>query len=148
DDEGHGTGPLYYLYMSMLSTFCTNSINILAGTNGVEVGQALVIALSIIVNDLLYLTVSLAPVVSLVRTLVSSVSTVSYVSRLSPSFAVLVERSVVPLLVEWESRLASDGWTLSPGLARGSQELVDRHLFSLYFMLPLVGVCLGLLKHN
>lgn len=31
------TGPFYYLYMSMLSTFCTNSINILAGINGVEV---------------------------------------------------------------------------------------------------------------
>ena len=30
-------GPLYYVYMSMLSTFCTNSINILAGVNGVEV---------------------------------------------------------------------------------------------------------------
>ncbi|CAD6893326.1 unnamed protein product [Tilletia laevis] len=48
-------GPLYYLYISLLSTFCTNSINILAGINGVEVGQALVIALSLVVNDLLYL---------------------------------------------------------------------------------------------
>ena len=34
------------------------------------------------------------------------------------------------------------------GLARGSIELADRHLFSLYFMLPLIGVCFGLLKHN
>ena len=32
-------GPLYYIYMSMLSTFCTNSINILAGVNGVEVSD-------------------------------------------------------------------------------------------------------------
>lgn len=31
------SGPLYYMYMSLLSTFCTNSINILAGVNGVEV---------------------------------------------------------------------------------------------------------------
>lgn len=30
-------GSLYYIYMSLLSTFCTNSINILAGVNGVEV---------------------------------------------------------------------------------------------------------------
>ena len=30
-------GPLYYVYMLMLSTFCTNAINILAGINGVEV---------------------------------------------------------------------------------------------------------------
>ncbi|KAK0569199.1 tunicamycin resistance protein [Tilletia horrida] len=48
-------GPLYYLYISLLSTFCTNSINILAGINGVEVGQALVIALSLVLNDVLYL---------------------------------------------------------------------------------------------
>ncbi|TKY89824.1 hypothetical protein EX895_001121 [Sporisorium graminicola] len=48
-------GPLYYLYMSLLSTFCTNSINILAGINGVEVGQALVISISLCINDLLYL---------------------------------------------------------------------------------------------
>lgn len=34
------------------------------------------------------------------------------------------------------------------GLARGSVELADRHLFSLYFMLPLVGVCIGLLRWN
>lgn len=38
----------------MLAVFCTNSINILAGINGVEVGQSLVIALSIAINDLLY----------------------------------------------------------------------------------------------
>ncbi|EFP87639.2 uncharacterized protein PGTG_13425 [Puccinia graminis f. sp. tritici CRL 75-36-700-3] len=53
-------GPLYYLYMSMLSTFCTNSINILAGINGVEVGQSLIICLSIICNDLLYIHLDLA----------------------------------------------------------------------------------------
>ncbi|CDW96643.1 hypothetical protein [Sporisorium scitamineum] len=48
-------GPLYYLYMSLLSTFCTNSINILAGINGVEVGQALIISVSLCLNDVLYL---------------------------------------------------------------------------------------------
>lgn len=48
-----GTG--YYAYMMLLATFCTNCINILAGINGVEVGQALVIACSICINDLLYL---------------------------------------------------------------------------------------------
>ncbi|KAJ1982867.1 tunicamycin resistance protein [Dimargaris verticillata] len=38
----------------MIAIFCTNSINILAGINGVEVGQSLVIALSIAANDALY----------------------------------------------------------------------------------------------
>lgn len=40
---------LYYVYMGMLAVFCTNAINILAGINGIEVGQAIVIALSIII---------------------------------------------------------------------------------------------------
>lgn len=41
-------GFLYYVYMGMLAVFCTNAINILAGINGLEVGQAIVIASSII----------------------------------------------------------------------------------------------------
>lgn len=47
-------GPLYYVYMGMLAVFCTNSINILSGINGLESGQALVIALSLTANSLLY----------------------------------------------------------------------------------------------
>lgn len=35
--------------MGMLAVFCTNAINILAGINGLEVGQSLIIAGSIIV---------------------------------------------------------------------------------------------------
>lgn len=42
-------GILYYVYMGMLAVFCTNAINILAGINGLEVGQAVIIAASIIV---------------------------------------------------------------------------------------------------
>ncbi len=87
--------PLYYVYMSLLSTFCTNSINILAGINGVEVGQALVIALSLCLNDVLYL----------------------------------------------------DPRAGQPG-SRSSTELLRRHLLSLYLLLPLVGVCMGLLRWN
>lgn len=41
-------GLLYYVYMGMLAIFCTNAINILAGINGLEVGQSVIIALSII----------------------------------------------------------------------------------------------------
>ncbi|KAI8099271.1 glycosyl transferase family 4-domain-containing protein [Halteromyces radiatus] len=48
-------GPLYYVYMLSLIIFCTHSINILAGINGIEAGQTLVISLSIIINDLLYI---------------------------------------------------------------------------------------------
>lgn len=42
-------GLLYYIYMGMLAVFCTNAINILAGINGLEVGQSVVIAAAIMV---------------------------------------------------------------------------------------------------
>ena len=100
DAEHHVAGALYYLYMTLVSTFCTNSINILAGINGLEVSQALIIALSIAINDALYLP--------------------------------------------W--RFAGAEW--SAGMAHGSPALVERHLLSLYFMLPLAGVCAALLYHN
>ncbi|XP_077278068.1 alg7 dolichyl-phosphate N-acetylglucosaminephosphotransferase isoform X2 [Temnothorax americanus] len=45
----------YYVYMGMLAVFCTNAINILAGINGLEVGQSLVIATSIFVFNVVEL---------------------------------------------------------------------------------------------
>ena len=49
------SGIFYYAYMGMLAVFCTNAINILAGINGVEVGQSVVIAASIILFNFLEL---------------------------------------------------------------------------------------------
>ncbi|KAL4897912.1 glycosyl transferase family 4-domain-containing protein [Aspergillus ambiguus] len=83
-------GWLYYAYMAAVAIFCPNSINMLAGINGVEVAQSLVIAVLLIANDALYL----API------------------------------------------------TPFPHPA------TDSHLFSLYFLLPFVGVSLALLFHN
>lgn len=80
--------------------------------------------MSIIVNDLLYLTFSPTPFL--------------------PLLAYLPE----PVRPSRETLAALADKTYSLGYAHGSQELADRHLFSLYFMLPLVGVCLGLLRHN
>ncbi|KAH9925429.1 N-acetylglucosaminephosphotransferase [Epithele typhae] len=108
-------GPLYYLYMSLLSTFCTNSINILAGINGSEVSQAIVIAVSVILNDLLFLPWPVG------------------------------FRIPLPLHVT-DGLKVGGAW--SAGMAYGSRVLVERHLLSLYFMLPLLGVCLGFLYHN
>ncbi len=42
--------------MGMLAVFCTNAINIYAGVNGLEAGQSIVIALSVIVFDVFELT--------------------------------------------------------------------------------------------
>ncbi|KAH7885369.1 glycosyl transferase family 4-domain-containing protein [Phlebopus sp. FC_14] len=109
-------GPLYYVYMSLLSTFTTNSINILAGINGSEVSQALIIAISVILNDLLYLP---------------------WPVDFRIPFHLLGNQAEVEVGGAWHA-----------GMAYGSSELVGRHLFSLYFMLPLVGVCLGFMYHN
>lgn len=46
-------GVLYYIYMGMLAVFCTNAINIYAGINGIEAGQSLVIAFSILLHNLI-----------------------------------------------------------------------------------------------
>lgn len=79
-------GFLYYAYMALVVTFCTNAINILAGINGIEVAQSLIIAISIAINDSLF---------------------------------------------------------LQPG-----HPALELHLFSLYIILPFIGVSTGLLIHN
>jgi len=71
--------------MGMMAVFCTNSINILAGINGVEVGQSLVIAISIAANDVLFLN---------------------------------------------------------------ALDQTETHLFSLFFLIPFIGVTIGLMAHN
>lgn len=81
-------GVAYYLFMSCLAIFCTNSINILAGVNGLEVGQSVVIAATVLINNSIQL---------------------------------------------WR-------WPEGP--------LHDNNLFSLYLVLPFLGVSLALLKLN
>ena len=44
---------LYYIYMGMLAIFCTNTINIYAGLNGLEVGQSLVIGSFILMHNII-----------------------------------------------------------------------------------------------
>lgn len=39
--------------MGMLAVFCTNAINILAGINGLEAGQSIIIAASIAIFNLI-----------------------------------------------------------------------------------------------
>ncbi|KAJ5805121.1 UDP-N-acetyl-glucosamine-1-P transferase Alg7 [Penicillium riverlandense] len=83
-------GWLYYVYMAAVAIFCPNAINMLAGINGIEVAQSLVIAVLLLFNDAMYL----API------------------------------------------------TPYPHPA------TDSHLFSIYFLLPFIGVSAALLCHN
>ena len=46
-------GILFKIYMSLLAVFCTNAINIYAGINGLEVGQSIIIGISIILYNLI-----------------------------------------------------------------------------------------------
>eukprot|EP00759_Apiculatamorpha_spiralis_P005276 PhF_6_TR13207/c0_g1_i1/m.20869/K01001/ALG7; UDP-N-acetylglucosamine--dolichyl-phosphate N-acetylglucosaminephosphotransferase len=48
-------GLLYLLALSLICVFCTNSINILAGINGLEAGQTLIIGISIAIHNVIQL---------------------------------------------------------------------------------------------
>ncbi|KAI9160897.1 hypothetical protein LWI28_012570 [Acer negundo] len=54
-------GWMYKLYMGLLAVFCTNSINIHAGLNGLEVGQTVVIAFAILIHNLMQIGASADP---------------------------------------------------------------------------------------
>lgn len=58
----HFSGILYYVYMGSLAVFCTNAINIYAGINGLEVGQSIIIACSVIVFNVIELQGQLYPI--------------------------------------------------------------------------------------
>ncbi|KAM7524475.1 hypothetical protein LguiA_014377 [Lonicera macranthoides] len=54
-------GWIYKLYMGLLAVFCTNSINIHAGLNGLEVGQTVVIASAILIHNVMQIGASADP---------------------------------------------------------------------------------------
>ncbi|KAL8459988.1 hypothetical protein ACS0TY_031002 [Phlomoides rotata] len=51
-------GWIYKLYMWLLAVFCTNSINIHAGINGLEVGQTVVISCAILMHNIMQIGTS------------------------------------------------------------------------------------------
>ncbi|VWU50660.1 UDP-N-acetylglucosamine--dolichyl-phosphate N-acetylglucosaminephosphotransferase, putative [Hepatocystis sp. ex Piliocolobus tephrosceles] len=46
-------GFFYYVYIILLSVFCTNAINIYAGINGLEIGQSIIISFFISIHNLI-----------------------------------------------------------------------------------------------
>lgn len=51
-------GWIYKIYMFLLAVFCTNSINIHAGLNGLEVGQTIVISSAILIHNIMQIGLS------------------------------------------------------------------------------------------
>jgi len=51
-------GLLYYFFMGSLAVFCTNTINIYAGINGIEVGQSFIIGCFICTHNAIVSTKS------------------------------------------------------------------------------------------
>lgn len=54
-------GWIYKLYMALLAVFCTNSINIHAGLNGLETGQTVVISCAILILNVIQIGASTDP---------------------------------------------------------------------------------------
>ncbi|KAG6515687.1 hypothetical protein ZIOFF_026116 [Zingiber officinale] len=54
-------GWIYKLYMGMLAVFCTNSINIHAGLNGLEAGQTVVISTAVLIHNVMQIGASTDP---------------------------------------------------------------------------------------
>lgn len=52
-DEQLNLGVFYYIFMLMFVIFCTNAINIYSGINGLEVGQAIVLSVTMIFYNLI-----------------------------------------------------------------------------------------------
>jgi UDP-N-acetylglucosamine--dolichyl-phosphate N-acetylglucosaminephosphotransferase len=53
-------GVLYKVYMGSLAIFCTNSINIHAGINGIEVGQSFIIGCFVMIHNVIELKLNLS----------------------------------------------------------------------------------------
>ena len=54
ENECFNIGIFYYFYIICLFVFCTHSINIYAGINGLEVSQSLIVALALLNHSLYY----------------------------------------------------------------------------------------------
>lgn len=55
-DASLNLGAFYYIFMLMFVIFCTNAVNIYAGINGLEVGQTIVLTVTVILYNIVEIT--------------------------------------------------------------------------------------------
>lgn len=114
-------GPIYLLYLALLCIFCTNSINILAGVNGVEVGQSIIIASASLIYNLIQYRLD-----ERVVDLLYPPPVTSDMHNSNPAATV-----VVPLLsMEERARMTT------------------HRLYALLLLMPFIGVSLALWRFN
>ena len=159
----------------MLAVFCTNAINILAGINGIESGQALFISGSIIVFNLLELSgvwLSLFSSALQIISLYTASHECIWYLYISFSWKSLKELKILwnkwgLIQQHWQnlSLFEEKIWTLIwyyrillhfwfdilfvvSCLSYLSGDYRDDHVFSLYFMIPFFFTTLALFYHN
>ena len=134
-------GPLYYLYMFLLAIFCTNSINIHAGINGLEAGQSAVIAAAMVLLD---------------------VSTIASTGMRAPEVGEDLTASMTPFEASKRALALAQALGSKSPIARRAMETAqelsqmdvtgaamhDAHVFSLCLTAPFLACTLGLLAHN
>lgn len=141
-------GFIYYVYIFLLAIFCSNSINIHAGINGLEAGQSAVIAAAIVLLN----------VTTLANTAGAGAShggagfptggrtKEEAVRRAHTLLKTLGEGSIIAREARQEAlaMLARD----EAGHAEAGSQMHGAHLFSLCLTAPFLACTLGLLAHN
>ena len=134
-------GPLYYVYMFMLTIFCTNSINIHAGINGLEAGQSAVIAAAMVLLNVCTIAATGERAPEVGQTLAAAMTPAEAMKRALALRAALGGDSA------FAQSAAAEAAALTQGDAVGAS-MHDAHIFSLCLTAPFLACTLGLLAHN
>jgi UDP-N-acetylglucosamine--dolichyl-phosphate N-acetylglucosaminephosphotransferase len=134
-------GPLYYVYMFLLTIFCSNSINIHAGINGLEAGQSAVIAAAMVSLNVCTIAATGRRASEAGQTVAGTLTASEAMKRALALRAVLGDKSQTAM------KAAAEAQALVQGDVVGAS-MHDAHIFSLCLTAPFLACTLGLLAHN
>ena len=132
-------GWIYYLYMFLMVIFCSNSINIHAGINGLEAGQSAVIAAAIVLLNVT--TIVATGTYEEADPSIRSLSMPEAIQRANMLIKTLGRKSSVALqAVKQAERLIAQN--------DAGMQMHEAHIFSLCLSAPFLAVTLALMAHN
>ena len=132
-------GWIYYLYMFLMVIFCSNSINIHAGINGLEAGQSAVIAAAIVLLNVT--TIVATGTYEEADPSIRSLSMPEAIQRANMLMKTLGSKSSVALkAVKQAERLIAQN--------DAGMQMHEAHIFSLCLSAPFLAVTLALMAHN